>query len=132
MILRNPNWIRSQPEKEYESRKESQNVSIGRPPQQRAALLSVGRPSGRPLFSHGRPGYICAHRAHRSTAQSTGPSSGRPIVFLGLLHVPFLAPFVYRSLCYLPMSRLSPLSLHLQGLRSARSGLKHTANGAPR
>ena len=51
-----------------------------------------GRPGGRPTFSTGRP-------------------CGRPGANLACFNAPSCS-FVFRSLCYLPMSPLSPLSLH--------------------
>ena len=113
------------PEKESESRKVSRNASVGR-----SALVlsqpstdtnreqpSYSRSTGRSTvpchgWLRGRPRYFCACHARRSTGQSTGlvhQSTGVtpwPVVCV------ILAPFIFRSLCYLPLSHLSPLSLH--------------------
>ena len=55
-------------------------------------VVHTGRSGGRPAFSTGRP-------------------CGRPGANLACFNAPSCS-FVFRSLCYLPMSPLSPLSLH--------------------
>jgi len=54
-------------------------------------VVHTGRPGGRLAFSTGRP-------------------CGRPVAFLACFNASF-APFDFRSLCYLPLSPLSPLFL---------------------
>ena len=61
----------------------------GRPAPTESSVLSVGRPGGRPFFSHGRPGgrpeYSCARCTHRSTGRLIGS-------YPGLLQCAVLAP----------------------------------------
>ena len=100
-------------EKESGSRKETKRVCRstgpgqplssadrpGRPGPIESSYPSVCRLGGRPLLCHGRPGHVCARRAHRSTGWSTG-------LCPGLLHTPFLLPLTF-SLCAIFLYLLS-------------------------
>ena len=102
----------------------------GRPARSTGTNLELAHVSrstdSRPLLCHGRPGHACARRAHRSTGRSTGSvhrSTGRSTGFCpGLLQ----CPFDFRSLCYLPLSPLSPLYLHFYLKKISHKILSHT------
>ena len=89
----------------------------GRPAPTESSHLTVGRPGSRPLLCHGRsggrPGYVCACRAHRLTARSTSLSSGRPgyrlRFYLSLLQASFLFPLT-SGLCAIFLYLLHLLS----------------------
>ena len=72
-----------------------------------SSLLSVGRPGGRPFYATVDRE---VDRANPVYVVHTGRPCDRPGANLACFNAPSCS-FIFRSLCYLPMSSLSPLSL---------------------
>ena len=83
--------------------------------QTESSLLSVGRSGGRPFHAKVDRTIDRANPVHvvhtGRPAFSTGRPCGRPGASLAYFNASFCS-FVFRSLCYLLSSPLSPLSLH--------------------